>query len=519
MEIKMKTDQLAVGILAHVDSGKTTLAESILYISGAIRKLGRVDHKDAFLDTYALEKNRGITIFSKQARFQLEDKEITLLDTPGHVDFSAEMERTLQVLDYAILVINGADGVQGHTVTLWKLLKRYQVPVFIFVNKMDQPGTDQEKILEELQKKLDSNCIDFDSHNTETLYDSIAMCSENLMEEYLDTGKISRQAIDQAILNRQMFPCMFGSALKMDGVKELLEFINEHMICREYPEKFGARVFKIVRDEQDNRLTYMKITGGSLKVKAMLTDYQEGMDLSECWQEKADQIRLYSGGTYNTVNEVTAGTVCAVTGLSKTFCGEGLGIETESGQPVLEPVLTYRVILPQECNVHDMYLKLCKLEEEEPQLHIVWDENLSEIHAQVMGEVQIEILKSLIAERFHTEVEFGTGNIVYKETITEPVIGIGHFEPLRHYAEVHLLLEPLERGSGLEFATNCSEDELDRNWQRLVLTHLEERRHKGVLTGSEITDMRITLIAGRAHTKHTEGGISDRQPIVLSDRD
>lgn len=506
MEIKMKTDQLAVGILAHVDSGKTTLAESILYISGAIRKLGRVDHKDAFLDTYALEKNRGITIFSKQARFQLEDKEITLLDTPGHVDFSAEMERTLQVLDYAILVINGADGVQGHTVTLWKLLKRYQVPVFIFVNKMDQPGTDQEKILEELQKKLDSNCIDFDSHNTETLYDSIAMCSENLMEEYLDTGKISRQAIDQAILNRQMFPCMFGSALKMDGVKELLEFINEHMICREYPEKFGARVFKIVRDEQDNRLTYMKITGGSLKVKAMLTDYQEGMDLSECWQEKADQIRLYSGGTYNTVNEVTAGTVCAVTGLSKTFCGEGLGIETESGQPVLEPVLTYRVILPQECNVHDMYLKLCKLEEEEPQLHIVWDENLSEIHAQVMGEVQIEILKSLIAERFRTEVEFGTGNIVYKETITEPVIGIGHFEPLRHYAEVHLLLEPLERGSGLEFATNCSEDELDRNWQRLVLTHLEERRHKGVLTGSEITDMRITLIAGRAHTKHTEGG-------------
>lgn len=506
MEIKMKTDQLAVGILAHVDSGKTTLAESILYISGAIRKLGRVDHKDAFLDTYALEKNRGITIFSKQARFQLEDKEITLLDTPGHVDFSAEMERTLQVLDYAILVINGADGVQGHTVTLWKLLKRYQVPVFIFVNKMDQPGTDQEKILEELQKKLDSNCIDFDSHNTETLYDSIAMCSENLMEEYLDTGKISRQAIDQSILNRQMFPCMFGSALKMDGVKELLEFINEHMICREYPEKFGARVFKIVRDEQDNRLTYMKITGGSLKVKAMLTDYQEGMDLSECWQEKADQIRLYSGGTYNTVNEVTAGTVCAVTGLSKTFCGEGLGIETESGQPVLEPVLTYRVILPQECNVHDMYLKLCKLEEEEPQLHIVWDENLSEIHAQVMGEVQIEILKSLIAERFHTEVEFGTGNIVYKETITEPVIGIGHFEPLRHYAEVHLLLEPLERGSGLEFATNCSEDELDRNWQRLVLTHLEERRHKGVLTGSEITDMRITLIAGRAHTKHTEGG-------------
>lgn len=506
MEIKMKTDQLAVGILAHVDSGKTTLAESILYISGAIRKLGRVDHKDAFLDTYVLEKNRGITIFSKQARFQLEDKEITLLDTPGHVDFSAEMERTLQVLDYAILVINGADGVQGHTVTLWKLLKRYQVPVFIFVNKMDQPGTDQEKILEELQKKLDSNCIDFDSHNTETLYDSIAMCSENLMEEYLDTGKISRQAIDQAILNRQMFPCMFGSALKMDGVKELLEFINEHMICREYPEKFGARVFKIVRDEQDNRLTYMKITGGSLKVKAMLTDYQEGMDLSECWQEKADQIRLYSGGTYNTVNEVTAGTVCAVTGLSKTFCGEGLGIETESGQPVLEPVLTYRVILPQECNVHDMYLKLCKLEEEEPQLHIVWDENLSEIHAQVMGEVQIEILKSLIAERFHTEVEFGTGNIVYKETITEPVIGIGHFEPLRHYAEVHLLLEPLERGSGLEFATNCSEDELDRNWQRLVLTHLEERRHKGVLTGSEITDMRITLIAGRAHTKHTEGG-------------
>ena len=502
----MKTNQLAVGILAHVDSGKTTLAESILYLSGAIRKLGRVDHKDAFLDTYDLEKNRGITIFSKQARFQLEDKEITLLDTPGHVDFSAEMERTLQVLDYAILVINGADGVQGHTVTLWKLLKRYQIPVFVFVNKMDQIGTDREKLLEELQKKLDGNCIDLISQNKEDLNDEIAMCSESLMEEYLETGEISGDSINLAIAQRHIFPCLFGSALKMDGVQELLGFMNEHMLCKEYPDEFGARVFKIVRDEQDNRLTYMKIMGGSLKVKTMLTDFHDGMEPSDCWQEKADQIRLYSGGMYSTVNEVSAGTVCAVTGLSRTFCGQGLGIETEPEQPVLEPILTYRVILPQDVNVHDMFLKLCQLEEEEPELHIVWDENLSEIHAQVMGEVQIEILKSLIADRFHTEVEFGTGNIVYKETITEPVIGIGHFEPLRHYAEVHLLLEPLERGSGLEFETNCSEDELDRNWQRLVLTHLEERRHKGVLTGSEITDMRITLIAGRAHTKHTEGG-------------
>lgn len=502
----MRTNQLVVGILAHVDSGKTTLAESMLYLSGVIRKPGRVDHKDAFLDTYALEKSRGITIFAKQARFTIQDKEITLLDTPGHVDFAAEMERTLQVLDYAILVVNGADGVQGHTMTLWKLLARYRVPAFLYVNKMDQPGTDREKLYAEITSKLDENCIDWTGHAEKARYESLAMCSEELMEEYLEKGSLAKESVRKAIWARKVYPCLFGSALKGEGVQELLDTLNQYMICREYPEEFGARVFKIGRDDQDNRLTYMKITGGSLKVKSMLTDWHEGMEQSACWQEKVDQIRIYSGGQYKTVNEAVAGTVCAVTGLGSTFCGEGLGIEQEPEIPVLEPVLTYQVILPEGCNVHDMFLKLCRLEEEEPQLHVVWDETSGEIHMQVMGEVQIEILKSLIAQRYHTDVEFGAGNIVYKETIEEPVIGIGHFEPLRHYAEVHLLLEPLERGSGLEYATACSEDELDRNWQRLVMTHLEEKKHKGVLTGAEITDMRITLIAGRAHTKHTEGG-------------
>lgn len=499
----MVANSLAVGILAHVDSGKTTLAESMLYLSGVIRKLGRVDHGDAFLDTYALEKNRGITIFAKQARFRLADKQITLLDTPGHVDFSAEMERTLHVLDYAVLVINGADGVQGHTQTLWKLLKRYRIPTFIFINKMDQAGTDRDKIIKEIQKKLDESCIDLSSQDQT---EAVAMCSEALMEEYLASGEISKDSISRAIRHRQLFPCLAGSALKMEGVKELLECMSRYMLCREYPEEFGARVFKIARDEQDVRLTYMKITGGVLKVKDMLTDWHEGKEYSSCWQEKADQIRLYHGGQYETVNEIQAGEVCAVTGLSRTYCGQGLGIEAESEQPLLKPVLTYRVILSQECNVHDMFLKLSQLEEEEPQLHIEWDETLGEIHAQVMGEVQIEILRSLIEQRYHIQVGFDAGNIVYKETIAESVVGIGHFEPLRHYAEVQLLLEPLERGEGLEFATDCSEDELDRNWQRLVLTHLEERRHKGVLMGAEITDMRITLIAGRAHAKHTEGG-------------
>lgn len=504
----MKTCNIVVGILAHTDSGKTTLSESLLYLNGSIRKYGRVDHGDTFLDTNRLEKSRGITIFSKQAQFKLPDKNITLLDTPGHVDFSAEMERVLQVLDYAILVISGADGIQGHTQTLWKLLKIYQIPTFIFINKMDQNGTDKLNILGEVQRKLSECCIDFgQDKETEEFYEQIAMCDENLMENYLENGSIDMKMIREAIRDRKVYPCYFGSALKQEGVEELLRAMNEDMLCKDYPEKFGARVFKIVRDEQDNRLSYMKITGGKMKVKELLTNVKEGQKEKEKgWNEKVDQIRIYSGSQYELADEVEAGMVCAVTGLSKTFCGEGLGIEEEPEVPVLEPALTYRVNMPPETNVHTLYLQLCQLEEEEPELHIVWDENSKEIHAQVMGEVQIEILKSMIQERFHVDVEFDSGSIVYKETIEEPMIGIGHFEPLRHYAEVHLMLEPLDRGSGLEFIADCSEDVLDRNWQRLVMTHLEEKKHKGVLTGSEITDMRITLVAGRAHLKHTEGG-------------
>lgn len=504
----MKTNNVVVGILAHTDSGKTTLSESLLYLSGSIRKFGRVDHGDTFLDTNRLEKSRGITIFSKQAQIKLPDKEVTLLDTPGHVDFSAEMERVLQVLDYAILVISGADGIQGHTQTLWKLLKRYQIPTFLFINKMDQNGTDKNAILKEVQHKLSESCIDFgEDKDSETFLEQIAMCDEKLMEIYLEKGTLNNELIREAIQARKIYPCYFGSALKQEGVTELLSAMNEDMLCTDYPEEFGARVFKIVRDEQDNRLTYMKITGGSLKVKNVLSSGGARQEENEAgWSEKVDQIRIYSGSQYNLINEATAGMVCAVTGLTKTFCGEGLGMEKEPEIPVLEPVLTYQVKIPPEANVHTMFLQLCQLEEEEPELHIVWDENLNEIHAQVMGEVQIEILKSLIQERFHVDVEFDSGSIVYKETIEEPVIGIGHFEPLRHYAEVHLLMEPLERGSGLEFTTDCSEDLLDRNWQRLVMTHLEEKKHKGVLTGAEITDMRISLIAGRAHLKHTEGG-------------
>lgn len=504
----MNTKNVVVGILAHTDSGKTTLAESLLYLNGSIRKLGRVDYGNAFLDTYRLEKSRGITIFTKQAQLELPSKNVTLLDTPGHIDFSAEMERTLQVLDYAILVISGADGIQGHTKTLWKLLRRYHVPTFLFINKMDQEGTNQELLLKEVQQKLSENCIDFgQDKDSDAFFEQLAMCDEILMEAYLEEGSLESHIIKEKIREQKIYPCYFGSALKQEGVKELLAAMDENMLCKEYPKEFGARVFKIVRDEQNNRLTYMKITGGSLKVKMTLSSQktQEASDSSK-WTEKVEQIRIYSGSQYTAVNEVEAGRVCAVTGLSKTFCGEGLGIETEPQLPMLEPVLTYKVKTPPECIVHTLFLQLCQLEEEVPELHVVWDENSNEIHAQVMGEVQIEVLKSMIQERFHTEVSFDSGSIVYKETIEESVIGIGHFEPLRHYAEVHLLLEPLERGSGLVFASDCSEDILDRNWQRLVLTHLEERKHRGVLTGSEITDMKITLIAGRAHVKHTEGG-------------
>lgn len=499
--------QITMGILAHVDAGKTTLSEGILYTCKAIRKLGRVDHQDAFLDTNTLERNRGITIFSKQAECTLGEFGITLLDTPGHVDFSAEMERTLQVLDYGILVISGADGVQGHTETLWRLLSRYQIPVFLFINKMDQPGTDRETLLVELKEKLDTNCVDFSADQTsEDWKEQVAVCDEQVMEAYLEGEEISRVQIQKMVRERKLFPCYFGSALKLTGVKEFLEDLKLRIRESSYPESFGAKIYKITRDIQGERLSHMKITGGALKVKSVLSNGKPGESGEGIWQEKVNQIRIYSGEKYTMVSEVKAGTVCAVTGLTATYPGQGLGSEQASDMPVLEPVLSYRIGLPEEVNVHQALLQLRQLEEEEPLLHIVWNGTLGEIYAQVMGEVQIEILKSLIKERFGMTVTFDEGNIVYKETILEPVEGIGHFEPLRHYAEVHLLLEPGETGSGLTFATDCSEDVLDRNWQRLILTHLEEREHKGVLLGAPITDMKITLLTGRAHIKHTEGG-------------
>ena len=499
--------QITMGILAHVDAGKTTLSEGILYTCKAIRKLGRVDHQDAFLDTNTLERNRGITIFSKQAECTLGEFGMTFLDTPGHVDFSAEMERTLQVLDYAILVISGADGVQGHTETLWRLLSRYQIPVFLFINKMDQPGTDREALLAEVKEKLDANCVDFSADQTDEEWkEQVAVCDEQVMEAYLEGEEISREQIRQMIRERKLFPCYFGSALKMTGVEEFLDDLKLRIRVTSYPETFGAKIYKITRDNQGERLTHMKITGGTLKIKSVLSNGRPGETGEGIWQEKVNQIRIYSGEKYTMVSEVKAGTVCAVTGLTATYPGQGLGSEQASDMPVLEPVLSYRIGLPTEVNVHQALLQLRQIEEEEPLLHIVWNETLGEIYAQVMGEVQIEILKSLIKERFGMAVTFDEGNIVYKETILEPVEGVGHFEPLRHYAEVHLLLEPGETGSGLIFAADCSEDVLDRNWQRLILTHLEEREHKGVLIGAPITDMKITLLTGRAHIKHTEGG-------------
>lgn len=503
-----------IGIVAHVDAGKTTLSESMLYHAGAIRKLGRVDHKDAFLDTDQMERERGITIFSKQAVFRWKDRTITLLDTPGHVDFSAEMERVLQVLDCAVLVVSGADGVQGHTQTLWKLLKRYQIPTFLFVNKMDQEGTDGEKLLKELRKRFGENVVPFVDIMTESdcpdgkvylhtkegaveeVLEELAVCEDDMMEEYLEEGRISLDKVQKAVADRQVFPCYFGSALHSQGVEELLDGLDLYIKDKTYPAEFGAKVYKIARDNQGNRLTYLKVTGGRLKVK----DVVEGLN------EKINQIRIYSGEKFESVQEVEAGRVCAVTGLENTRPGQGIGAEEESDLPVLEPVLTYQILLPDDCDVHKMLLNLKILEEEEPELHIVWEEQTSEIHVQLMGDVQIEILQRMIKERFGVLVEFGEGSIVYKETITAPVEGVGHFEPLRHYAEVHLRLEPGERGSGMQFAAECSEDILDRNWQRLVLTHLEEKEHKGVLTGSPITDMKIMLTSGRAHQKHTEGG-------------
>lgn len=492
-----------IGILAHVDAGKTTLAEAMLYRCGAIRKAGRVDHGDAHMDTHSLERARGITIFASQAQLQLGDWKAALLDTPGHVDFSAEMERTLWVLDYAILVINGADGVQAHVRTLWKLLKKYRIPVFLFVNKMDQPGTDRMALLTELKGALDGRCVDFTADRAEAdICEDAAVCDEALLEQFLEQGTLSTESIAHKIRERKIYPCYFGSALKDEGVQEFLDAMARYMERHIYPTKFGARVYKIGRDEQGSRLSYLKVTGGSLKVKQLIQGETDG----EAWEEKADQIRLYSGGSFENVQEASAGTICAVTGLSHTWAGEGLGMEEKGPAPSLEPVLTYQLLPPKDCNLHELLQKLRRLEEELPELHVVWREELSEIHVRVMGEVQIEILKSLMQERFGVPVEFGAGSIVYKETIENVVEGVGHFEPLRHYAEVHLILEPGEPGSGLTFASSCSEDELNRNWQRLILTHLAERSHPGVLTGSEITDMKITLAAGRAHAKHTEGG-------------
>ena len=493
--------QIVLGILAHVDSGKTTLSEAMLYRTGVTRRLGRVDHKDAFLDTDALEKARGITIFSKQALLTAGDTDITLLDTPGHVDFSTETERTLQVLDYAVLVVSGTDGVQSHTETLWRLLRRYHVPTFVFVNKMDLPGMERQELLAQLNRRLGEGFVDFGAEQADR-DEALALCDENLMDRMLDAGQLQDADLIPAIARRHAFPCWFGAALKLEGVDALLDGLDRYTRPAPALEAFGAKVFKVSQDEQGARLTWLRVTGGELKVKAQLTGEADG----EPWAEKANQLRLYSGAKYTLTEAIGPGQVCAVTGLTKARPGEGLGAERDSDLPVLEPVLSYQVLLPEGADVHAALGKLHRLEEEEPQLHVVWNETLGEIHVQLMGEIQLEVLRSLLAERFGLEVEFGPGGILYKETITEPMEGVGHYEPLRHYAEVHLKLEPLPRGSGMQFAADCREEVLDKNWQRLVLTHLEEKQHLGVLTGSPLTDVKITLIAGRAHLKHTEGG-------------
>lgn len=510
--------RLTVGILAHVDAGKTTLSESMLYESGTIEKPGRVDNQNAFLDTEELERARGITIFSKQAVMECGDTVITLLDTPGHVDFSAEMERTLWVMDYAVLVISGADGVQGHTVTLWRLLERYHIPVFLFINKMDQPAADKDKLMQDIQKHFGEGCIDFSGEDSEAFQEQIAVCDEALLEDYLEKMTVSKEDISRLLLQRKIYPCYFGSALKLEGTAIFMQGLLRYMMEREYKKEFGARVFKIVRDRQGSRLTYMKITGGSLKVKGSLCGYvrkglhhtggEEEVAKTSAydWEEKVNQIRIYSGEKYNLAEEALPGMVCAVTGLSQTYPGEGLGVEPQADIPVLEPILTYAVELPEDMDAAKMLPLLRELEEEEPELQVLWQEETGTIQIKLMGEVQTEVLKKRIYDRFGVVVGFCAGSIVYKETIADTVEGVGHFEPLRHYAEVHLLLEPGEEGSGMQFLMDCSEDMLDRNWQRLILTHLEEKEHIGVLTGSVLTDMRITVVGGRAHTKHTEGG-------------
>ena len=510
--------RIVTGILAHVDAGKTTLSEALLYATGNVRKLGRVDHGDAFLDTNTMERQRGITIFTEPAIITTPNLTLTLLDTPGHVDFSAEMERTLAVLDYAILVISGADGIQGHTETLWRLLKRYNVPTFIFVNKMDAPAADKTKLLQQLKRRFSDGCIDFtgEQDGDETLANSmedVAMQSETAMESYLESGTIPDETIREMIADRALFPCFFGSALKMDGIDEFVAGFERYVREPEYDSAFGARIYKVSHDTQGNRLTWLKVTGGEFKAKTMLSGTERvGADLGESkigddgmWHEKADQVRVYSGAKFATVDSVVTGTVCAVTGLTRTFPGAGLGKEPDGVNPVLQPVLTY-TLLPGECDIHACLVALRELEDEDPLLHVVWQSHLEEVHLQLMGAVQLEVIQQMMHDRFGLDVSFGPGGILYKETIAHPIEGVGHFEPLRHYAETHVLLEPLLAGSGMRFASVCSEDVLDRNWQRLILQHCREREHLGVLTGSPVTDMKITLLVGRAHLKHTEGG-------------
>lgn len=510
--------RIVTGILAHVDAGKTTLSEALLYATGNVRKLGRVDHGDAFLDTNTMGRQRGITIFTEPAIITTPNLTLTLLDTPGHVDFSAEMERTLAVLDYAILVISGADGIQGHTETLWRLLKRYNVPTFIFVNKMDAPAADKTKLLNQLKKRFSDGCIDFtgahdDNAALADVMEDIAMQSETAMESYLESGTIPDETIREMIADRALFPCFFGSALKMDGIDEFVAGFERYVREPEYDSAFGARIYKVSHDTQGNRLTWLKVTGGEFKAKTMLSGTERvGADLGESkigddgmWHEKADQVRVYSGAKFATVDSVVAGTVCAVTGLTRTFPGAGLGKEPDGVNPVLQPVLTY-TLLPGECDIHACLVALRELEDEDPLLHVVWQSHLEEVHLQLMGAVQLEVIQQMMHDRFGLDVSFGPGGILYKETIAHPVEGVGHFEPLRHYAETHVLLEPLPAGSGMRFASVCSEDVLNRNWQRLILQHCREREHLGVLTGSPITDMKITLLVGRAHLKHTEGG-------------
>ena len=484
--------KIVVGILAHVDAGKTTLAEAMLYRTGKLRKIGRVDHGDTALDTHALERERGITIFASQAVFTTDKTEVTLLDTPGHVDFSSETERTLSVLDYAILVISGLDGVQPHTRTLWKLLKAYNVPTFVFVTKMDFARKSGEEIIDNLNSELEGEFVNFG--NRAAINEGLALCSEKLMEKYLEGEEVTDSEIAEAVKVRQVFPCFFGSGLKLDGIDEFLDALDNYTIENDYPDSFGARVFKISHDPQGVRLTHIKVTGGSIKVREMIGD------------EKISGMRIYSGSKFVTVDCVEAGEICALTGLTKTHNGQGLGFEASGNEPMLEPVMNYRVVLPKGCDAQTMLPKLRELEEEDPQLHVTWNSHLQEIHVGLMGEVQAEILKSIVDERFGVKIEIDSGRVMYKETITDTVEGVAHYEPLRHYAEVHLIMKPLPRGSGLKFASDCSEDTLDRNWQRLILMHLGEKQHLGVLTGSPITDMKITLAAGRAHIKHTEGG-------------